>query len=209
MWPALVRPAIGRSIRWEKLTKRCCTLAIITLPPWMIRCVRSWKAVIRSAQEDKDSVGGVIECMALHLPVGLGEPYFDSVESTLSQLLFSIPAVKGVEFGDGFSLAGMRGSEANDPMTIKGDKVVTTTNRNGGILGGLTTGMPLLFRVVVKPTASIYQPQHTVNIKTHEETILEIKGRHDPCIVPRAVPVVEAMTAWALCDLMLCREREL
>lgn len=121
----------------------------------------------------------------------------------------SIPAVKGVEFGDGFSLAGMRGSEANDPMTIKGDKVVTTTNRNGGILGGLTTGMPLLFRVVVKPTASIYQPQHTVNIKTHEETILEIKGRHDPCIVPRAVPVVEAMTAWALCDLMLCREREL
>ena len=167
------------------------------------------ESVIRSAQEDKDSVGGVIECMALHLPVGLGEPYFDSVESTLSQLLFSIPAVKGVEFGDGFSLAGMRGSEANDPMTIKGDKVVTTTNRNGGILGGLTTGMPLLFRVVVKPTASIYQPQHTVNIKTHEETILEIKGRHDPCIVPRAVPVVEAMTAWALCDLMLCREREL
>lgn len=100
------------------------------------------ESVIRSAQEDKDSVGGVIECMALHLPVGLGEPYFDSVESTLSQLLFSIPAVKGVEFGDGFSLAGMRGSEANDPMTIKGDKVVTTTNRNGGILGGLTTGMP-------------------------------------------------------------------
>ena len=160
---------------------------------------------ILEAKNDLDSVGGVIECMALHLPVGLGEPYFDSVESTLSQLLFSIPAVKGVEFGDGFSLAGMRGSEANDPMTIKGDKVVTTTNRNGGILGGLTTGMPLLFRVVVKPTASIYQPQHTVNIKTHEETILEIKGRHDPCIVPRAAIVQTCAAALAVGDLLTAR----
>lgn len=184
MWPALVRPAIGRSIRWEKLTETLLHLGDHYLATLDDKVRAVMESVIRSAQEDKDSVGGVIECMALHLPVGLGEPYFDSVESTLSQLLFSIPAVKGVEFGDGFSLAGMRGSEANDPMTIKGDKVVTTTNRNGGILGGLTTGMPLLFRVVVKPTASIYQPQHTVNIKTHE---VYLKSR--VAMIPASCPV--------------------
>jgi chorismate synthase len=141
--------------------------------------------------------------MATGLPAGLGDPFFDSLESRLSHALFSVPAVKGVEFGDGFGLADLRGSQANDAMHYEDGVVRTMTNHNGGITGGITNGMPVLFRVVVKPTASIAQPQHTVNVAEQRDTILEIKGRHDPCIVPRAVPVLEAVTAWTLWDVLL------
>lgn len=162
---------------------------------------------IQNAQKDKDSVGGTIECMAIGLPVGLGEPYFDSVESRLSHALFSVPAVKGIEFGDGFNLGRMWGSTANDFMMYMSGVARCTSNHNGGVLGGLTNGMPLVFRVVVKPTPSIGRQQHTVDVATKEDTTLEVTGRHDPCIVPRAVPVIEAVTAWTLLDLLYMSKR--
>ena len=162
---------------------------------------------VTAAQKEKDSVGGLIECMAIGLPVGLGEPYFDSVESRLSHALFSVPAVKGIAFGDGFGLAEMRGSESNDPMQYRDDRVVCTTNHNGGVTGGITNGMPLVFTLVIKPTPSIGKTQHTVNVVTREDTTLEVTGRHDPCILPRAIPVVEAVTAWTLLDLFYMAER--
>jgi len=161
------------------------------------------KAEILDAKREGDSVGGIIECIATGLPVGVGEPFFDSVESVLSHLLFSIPAVKAVEFGAGFRVAEMRGSENNDQFVIRNGKVVTETNNSGGILGGITNGMPVVVRVAVKPTPSISKPQRSVNLKDMKETELQITGRHDPCIVPRAVPVVESVVAMGLLDLML------
>ena len=156
-----------------------------------------------AAREQMDSVGGIVEVMAVGMPPGIGDPFFDSLESRLSHALFSVPAVKGIEFGAGFAMAELKGSEANDPMTVENGRVQTTRNNNGGITGGITNGMPVLFRVAVKPTPSIGQPQQTVNVTEGKDTILEIKGRHDPCIVPRAVPVVEAVTAWVLMDMLL------
>ncbi len=158
---------------------------------------------IISAGREKDSVGGVIECMVCGLPAGLGDPFFDSAESGLAHMMFSIPAVKGIEFGDGFGLAEMKGSEANDAIRYGNSGVVFETNHNGGILGGITSGAPLLFRVAVKPTASIGKKQRTIDISLKENAELEIRGRHDPCIVPRAIPVVEAAAAWTLLDLLL------
>ena len=161
------------------------------------------EAEIMSAREQQDSVGGIIEVMATGMPAGIGDPFFDSLESRLSHALFSVPAVKGIEFGAGFAMAALKGSEANDPMTFEGDRVIMTRNNNGGITGGISNGMPILFRVAVKPTPSISQSQQTVNVTEGTDTILEIKGRHDPCIVPRAVPVVEAVAAWVLLDMLL------
>lgn len=162
---------------------------------------------ILAAKSAKDSIGGTVECMVTGLPVGLGEPYFDSVESRLAHALFSVPAVKGVEFGAGFAIAKMRGSVANDALTMEEDKVRTVTNHNGGIQGGLTTGMPLVVKVAIKPTPSIGLAQQTVDIAKRENTTLEITGRHDPCIVPRAVVVIEAVTAWTILDLILMNKR--
>ena len=159
------------------------------------------EAAAMDARNDCDSIGGVIECMATGLPAGLGAPFFDSVESEISHLLFSVPAVKGVEFGEGFGFAGMRGSQANDAFRMEADKVVTETNHSGGVNGGITNGMPVIFRCVIRPTPSIAQKQKTVSLKTGENTDLEIHGRHDPCILPRVVPVIEAMTAIAILDL--------
>ena len=150
-----------------------------------------------------DSVGGVIRCFAVGLPVGIGEPMFGGVENRLAAALFGIPAVRGVSFGDGFAAAAMRGSEHNDPFAMDGDAVVTRTNHAGGVLGGITNGMPLVVNIAVKPTASIGQEQDTVDLITKENTRLTIHGRHDPCIVPRAVPVAEAVTALTLLDMML------
>ncbi len=161
------------------------------------------KAAIRSARSEGDSVGGVIECVVSGVPGGLGSPMFDGVENRIAQLAFAVPAVKGIEFGSGFQSAGMRGSENNDPYAIEDGHVVTCTNHAGGVLGGITTGMPVVFRVAVKPTPSIAAPQQTVNLDTMQPETLCVTGRHDPCIVPRAVPVVEAVAAIAVADLIL------
>ena len=163
------------------------------------------KQRILSAKEDNDSVGGVLETSVVGLPAGLGEPWFDSVESMLSHMLFSIPAVKGVEFGDGFSLADKMGSQANDVYEEKDGIITTATNHNGGINGGITNGMPLIFRCAIKPTPTIGKPQNSVNLETYKTEILQAKGRHDPCIVHRAAVVVEAVTALAICDLLSTR----
>lgn len=164
---------------------------------------------IMAAKGELDSVGGIIECMITGLPAGLGNPFFDSVESALSHMMFSVPAVKGIEFGDGFSLASMRGSRANDAFYYDGAAVKTKTNRNGGINGGITNGMPVIFRIAVKPTPSISRPQETIDTDTQENCTLEIKGRHDPCIVQRAVPVVEAAASWAILDVWLSTEKRM
>jgi len=159
------------------------------------------KVEILAARKAGDSVGGIVKCVAIGLPVGVGEPFFDTVEGELSKILFAIPAVKGVEFGAGFRAARMRGSEHNDPYAIVDGRVVTETNNAGGILGGLTNGMPLEFDVAFKPTASISAEQRSVDLKEMKSTALRIGGRHDPCIVPRAVVVVEGATAFVLADL--------
>ncbi|MFC2045027.1 chorismate synthase [Chloroflexota bacterium] len=159
--------------------------------------------VIETAKGEGDSVGGVIEGIALNIPVGLGEPIFDTLEGDLAKALFAIPAVKGVEFGSGFAVVRRRGSENNDPFTIRDGKIVTLTNNNGGILGGISNGMPIVVRVAIKPTPSIAWSQETVNIKNMETERLAIKGRHDACIIPRAVPVVESMMAVTLSDFAL------
>lgn len=157
---------------------------------------------IMAAKEASDSVGGIIECMAAGLPAGLGNPFFDSAESVISHMMFSVPAVKGISFGTGFGLADKRGSEVNDPFYYDADGAVKTrTNHNGGINGGITNGMPVLFQVAVKPTASISREQQTIDTDTGEDCALTITGRHDPCIVQRAVPVVEAAAAWAFLDV--------
>lgn len=159
---------------------------------------------IKAAKENGDSVGGIIECLTSGVPAGLGEPFFGSVESSLSHLLFSIPAVKAVAFGKGFALTKMTGSNANDAYFYRNGRILTTTNNNGGILGGITNGMPILITVGIKPTPSISKQQKTINLSTQEETTLSISGRHDPCIVPRAVPVIEAVCALGVLDLYLC-----
>lgn len=158
---------------------------------------------ILAAREELDSVGGIVECAAIGLPAGLGDPMFDGVENRLAAALFGIPAVKGVEFGAGFAAARSRGSENNDAFSVADGAVVTDTNHAGGILGGITNGMPILLRTAMKPTPSIARAQKTVRLSQMEEIPLEIRGRHDPCIAHRAVPVVEAVTAAVLLDLLL------
>ncbi len=168
-----------------------------------LRAAEEMARVIEQAKEEGDSVGGIIEGIALNVPVGLGEPVFDTLEGDLAKALFAIPAVKGVEFGSGFRAAGKRGSENNDPFTIRNGKIVTATNNAGGILGGISNGMPIVVRVAIKPTPSIAKSQETLNLKDMENASLEVKGRHDACIVPRAVPVVESMLAVILCDFAM------
>lgn len=160
------------------------------------------KNEILSARKEGDSVGGIIECMVLGIKAGIGSPFFDSVESTLAHLIFSVPAVKGVEFGMGFDISKMKGSKSNDEYYLKEGKVKTKTNNNGGIIGGITNGMPIIFRVAIKPTPSVYKEQNSINISTMEETTLQIEGRHDPCIVQRAVPVIEGVSAVGILNLI-------
>lgn len=160
--------------------------------------------VIVDAKEDKDSVGGVVETFVLGMDAGYGNPFFDSVESTIAHLVFAVPATKGVEFGSGFDITRMLGSEANDGYYYdENGQIKTHTNNNGGILGGITYGMPIVFRTAIKPPASIEKQQETIDIEAEESADLEIHGRHDPCIVPRVLPVLEAITAIGLMDLML------
>ena len=159
---------------------------------------------IQEAKADGDSVGGVVSCQVSGLPVGVGEPIFGSIEGRIALVMFGVPATKGVEFGSGFAAARMMGSQHNDEYYKEADRVLTRTNNSGGILGGLSNGMPVEFRVAFKPTSSISKKQRTVNMTSGDETELKVRGRHDPCIVPRAVVVVECATAMVILDLMLC-----
>ncbi len=161
---------------------------------------------IAAAKAAGDSVGGIVEAEVTGLPVGLGGPMFEGIDGALAQAMFGIPGVKGVEFGRGFAAAGLKGSENNDPFAIVDGKVVTTTNNAGGVLGGMTSGMPLVFRVALKPTPSIYMPQQSVDLKTMQPTVLQIRGRHDPCIARRAMPVVEGLAAFVVLDALLTEE---
>ncbi len=160
------------------------------------------RKLIEEVRGEGDSIGGTVECVATGLPAGLGEHMFDGVENRLSAILFGIPGVKGVEFGDGFSCATRRGSENNDPYVTDGKTITTATNHAGGIVGGMTTGMPLVFRAAMKPTPSIFREQDSVDMVSMKPVKLTVKGRHDPCIVLRAVPVFEAVCAIAVCDLL-------
>ena len=163
------------------------------------------KNAIRAAGSEGDSVGGILETAILGLPAGVGEPYFDSVESEIAHMAFSIPAVKGIEFGTGFGFADQKGSEANDPFRMKGSKVVTATNHNAGLNGGISNGMPVVFRTVVKPTPSIYKQQDTVDYIAKQNAELSIQGRHDPCIVPRAAIVQTCAAALAIGGLLTAK----
>lgn len=167
------------------------------------RAQNAMLAAIEDARLANDSVGGVIECAAVGIPAGFGNPMLDTVEGRLASLIYGIPAVKGIEFGAGFAFSGLRGSHANDRFYEQGGCILTETNHNGGILGGITNGMPILFRVVIKPTPSISKVQNTLNRETSQVEPLTIIGRHDPCIVTRAAPVVEAACAIVLADLMV------
>lgn len=162
------------------------------------------EAILAAAAEG-DSVGGILETAILGIPAGVGEPWFDSLESQISHMMFSIPAVKGVEFGAGFGMVDLRGSGANDPMKLEDGKVVTVTNNNGGINGGISNGMPIVFRTAIKPTPTIFKPQNTVDFQHMTETILQPKGRHDPAIVHRARIVQDAATALVMCDALAMR----
>lgn len=161
------------------------------------------RKAIEDAKKDGDSVGGIIECIVTGLPAGLGGPLFGGMEGKIAQIVYGIPAVKGIDFGSGFSGSFLRGSENNDEFTIDNGQIVTKTNNAGGILGGITTGMPLVFQTAIKPTPSIAMEQCSVSYETMENKMLKIQGRHDPCIVPRAVPVIEAAAAIAIFDTIL------
>lgn len=161
------------------------------------------RAAIAEAKANGDSVGGVIECFVTGIPAGIGAPMFDGMESKIAQIVYGIPAVKGIDFGSGFGSSILRGSQNNDPFTITDGKIKTKTNHAGGILGGITNGMPLIFSVALKPTPSISIQQNSINIIDMKETVLQVQGRHDPCIVPRAVPVIEAAAAIAIFDSLL------
>ncbi len=165
-----------------------------------LKASEKMKEAIMKARSDSDSLGGVVECMALNLPVGLGEPVFGALESDLSKALFAIPAVKGVEFGSGFEGSKKRGSENNDAYKVEDGKIATTSNNSGGIVGGISNGMPLVLRIAFKPASSIAKKQKTVDLANTEETEISILGRHDPCVVPRAPPVVESIVSLVLAD---------
>ena len=164
--------------------------------------------LLTEKMQENDSLGGIIECIVSGMPTGVGEPVFDKLDALLGKAILSIGAIKGIEFGLGFGFASIRGSKANDPFIVNDDKIVTSTNNNGGINGGISNGMPITFKVVVKPTPSIYQEQKTVNVRTNEETKIKIVGRHDPCIVRRVNIVIRCMTALVIADMLINRYGE-
>ena len=168
-------------------------------------CGYAMAEAIKDAAAEGDSIGGILETAIIGIPAGVGEPWFDSVESQLSHVIFSVPGIKGVEFGAGFGIASMRGSEANDPLRVSGGRVVTATNNSGGICGGITNGMPIIMRCAVKPTPSIFKEQDTVDLTKMENTAITVKGRHDPAIIHRARAVVDAVCAIAVADMLTVR----
>ena len=181
------------------------TLADLTFPVLDSQKADLMRACIEDAASEGDSVGGILETAVIGLPAGIGEPWFDTVEGMLSHALFSIPAIKGVEFGTGFGVADLRGSQANDGLRMQNGRVITTTNHNGGINGGITNGMPILFHCAVKPTPSIFQEQDSVDLVNGQNTTLTLQGRHDPAIIHRARVVVDSVAALVLCDLLALR----
>jgi chorismate synthase len=168
-----------------------------------LACGESMEQAIVDARKEDESLGGVIECLALNVPVGVGEPLFDSLDADLAKALFDVPAVKGVEFGLGSAITELKGSESNDAFIMRNGEVVTMSDNMGGILGGLSNGMPIIMRIAIKPTPSVGKEQKTVNLSTMKDTTLKIKGRHDPCVVPKAVPAVESAVAITLVDHMI------
>ena len=185
-------PAEIRRNRYAAAT-RCPDLA----------CAEKMEEAIVEAKKEGDSLGGIVECTALNMPVGIGEPLFDSLDADLAKAIFGVPAVKGVEFGAGFGAAELTGSQNNDAFLLKNGKVATATDSAGGILGGLSSGMPILIRAAIKPTPSISKEQKTVNLSSMENAAISVKGRHDPCVVPKAVPAIEAAVAITLVDHMI------
>ena len=210
-WVKLGRIPAGGGSNSGRMTAPMCiagALAIQALKEYGVEIVSEVVSVgdILSAKAEGDSVGGIIECTISNLPVGLGGSMFDGIDGAIAQAMFGIPGVKGIEFGNGFKAASLRGSENNDAFAVRDGKVVTLTNRHGGVLGGMTSGMPLVFRIALKPTPSIFKPQKSVDLATMQECVLEIKGRHDPCIALRARPVVEALAALVVYDAILSEE---
>ena len=189
--------------RFENFEEDFAVLESKSFPALTDTAEENMRREAEKAAAGGDSVGGILETAVIGVPAGVGEPWFDTVESMLAHALFSVPAVKGVEFGAGFAFADMYGSEANDAFALRDGKVVTKTNNNGGINGGMANGMPITFRVAVKPTPSIAKEQNSVSISNKKQVKLQISGRHDPCIVPRAVPVIEAAAAIAIYDAIL------
>jgi chorismate synthase len=191
---------MGKSLSFEEIRKRRYEAAV-RCPD--LECAKAMEEAIVKARKEGDSIGGIIECIALNVPAGVGEPLFDSLDAEIAKMLLAVPAVKGVEFGAGFKAAEMKGSENNDAFLVKGEKIVTQTNNAGGILGGLSSGMPIIVRVAVKPTSSISIEQRTVNLPKMVDAKIKVQGRHDPCVVPKAVPVVESSVAIVLADHMI------
>lgn len=190
---------------FDDLNGDIITLSDSLFPTLDAAAGEAMRQAIVAAKAEGDSVGGILETAVTGLPAGVGEPWFDTFEGQLAHILFSVPAVKGVEFGDGFALADMKGSAANDPLRYENGKVVATSNHGGGIGGGITSGMPVIFRCVIKPTPSIAKEQNTVDILQQENATLQIKGRHDPAIVHRARIVIDAVTAIAVYDMLAGR----
>lgn len=210
-WTKLGRIPAGGGSNSGRMTAPMCiagALALQALRAYGIEITSEVLSTgdILAAKNEGDSVGGIIECTVTSLPVGLGGSMFDGIDGAIAQAIFGIPGVKGIEFGNGFKAASLKGSENNDAFAVRDGKVITLTNRHGGILGGMTSGMPLCFRIAFKPTPSIFKPQRSVDLATMEECILEIKGRHDPCIALRARPVVEALAAFVIYDAILSEE---
>jgi chorismate synthase len=191
---------MGKSLRFEEIRKRKYEAAV-RCPD--LECAKAMEEAIVKARKKGDSLGGIIECIALNVPAGVGEPLFDTLDAGIAKILLAVPAVKGIEFGAGFAAAEMKGSENNDAFLMKGEKIITQTNNAGGILGGLSSGMPIIVRVAVKPTSSIAIEQRTVNLSKMEDAKIKVTGRHDPCVVPKAVPVVESAVAIVLADQMI------
>lgn len=191
---------LGKSLSFEEIRKRRYETAA-RCPD--LACAEKMEQSIIQARKEGDSLGGIIECILMNVPVGIGEPLFDALDADLAKALFGVPAVKGVEFGAGFEAAEMKGSEANDAFRMQQGKIVATTNLAGGVLGGISSGMPIVVRVAVKPTPSIAKEQQTVNLATMEDAKIKVGGRHDPCVVPKAVPAIEAAAAITLADHMI------
>src|SRR3990170_8620389 len=191
---------MGKSLSFEEIRKHRYETAV-RCPD--IKCAEAMEEAIVKARKEGDSLGGIIEIIALNVPAGVGEPLFDSLDADIAKMLLTIPAVKGVEFGAGFKAAELKGSENNDAYQMRNGKVVTATNNAGGILGGISSGMPIIVRVAVKPTPSIAKQQQTINLPEMKNTTIKVTGRHDPCVVPKAVPAAESALAIVLADHMI------